>query len=360
MRLLIDIGHPAHVHLFKNLAHTMMNKGHRVHFILREKECEIALLEHEGFEYTNSGKHYHSTTGKIWGLLKFTFLTIRTSFKFKPDIFLSHGSMYAAWAAFFFRKPNISLEDTGNREQVRLYLPFTKVVLTSTSFPLIYGKKQVQYEGFHELAYLKSNYFTPDKTIIHELGLAENERYFILRFVSWSASHDIGHNGISPGNKVRLIAELSKYGKVFITSEKQLSRELEQFRIQIAPEKILDAIAFSSLLYGESATMASEAAMMGVPSIYLDNTGRYYTTELEKKYGLVFNFSESEEDQKKSIDKAVELIKSNNLTPEWAKRREKMLKDKIDVTAFLVWFIENWPESFSIMKKNPDYQYNFK
>jgi len=37
-----------------------------------------------------------------------------------------------------------------------------------------------------------------------------------------------------------------------------------------------------------------------------------------------------------------------------------MLKDKIDVTAFLVWFIENWPESFNIMKENPDYQYRFK
>lgn len=35
-----------------------------------------------------------------------------------------------------------------------------------------------------------------------------------------------------------------------------------------------------------------------------------------------------------------------------------MLADKIDVTAFLVWFIENWPESFKIMKENPDYQFD--
>ena len=106
--------------------------------------------------------------------------------------------------------------------------------------------------------------------------------------------------------------------------------------------------------------MASEAAMMGIPSVYLDNTGRYYTTELEKKYGLIFNYSESEEDQEKSIAKAVELIKTNDLQLERAKRRERMLKEKIDVTAFLVWFIENWPESFHIIKENPDYQYNFK
>ena len=37
-----------------------------------------------------------------------------------------------------------------------------------------------------------------------------------------------------------------------------------------------------------------------------------------------------------------------------------MLKDKIDVTAFMVWFIENFPESHKIMKKNPNYDERFK
>ena len=36
-----------------------------------------------------------------------------------------------------------------------------------------------------------------------------------------------------------------------------------------------------------------------------------------------------------------------------------MLKEKIDVTAFMVWFIENYPESAKIMKENPDYQLRF-
>jgi hypothetical protein len=36
-----------------------------------------------------------------------------------------------------------------------------------------------------------------------------------------------------------------------------------------------------------------------------------------------------------------------------------MLSEKIDVTAFLVWFVQHWPESFSIMKQNPDYQNRF-
>jgi hypothetical protein len=49
-----------------------------------------------------------------------------------------------------------------------------------------------------------------------------------------------------------------------------------------------------------------------------------------------------------------------NLKEEWQKRSEKMLSEKIDVTAFMVWFIENYPESVKVMKENPEYQYRFK
>lgn len=49
-----------------------------------------------------------------------------------------------------------------------------------------------------------------------------------------------------------------------------------------------------------------------------------------------------------------------NLKEEWQRRRQKMLSEKIDVTAFMVWFIENYPDSVKVMKENPDYQYNFK
>ena len=37
-----------------------------------------------------------------------------------------------------------------------------------------------------------------------------------------------------------------------------------------------------------------------------------------------------------------------------------MLKEKIDVTDFMIWFIENYPKSVQTMKVNPDYQYKFR
>jgi len=362
MRVLIDIGHPAHVHLFTHFALEMQSKGHKVLFTCRDKEFEIELLKSYQFTYKSFGKKYKSIIGKLWGLVKFDWMEWKTALAFKPDVFISHGSMYAAHAAFLRGKPHISLEDTFNFEQIRLYLPFTKVVLTGNYEHPFHSNKVIQYAGYHELAYLHPHRFTPDITVLQELGVLLEEKYVIVRFVSWNASHDIGHKGISFENKLKAIKAFSNYAKVFISSESELPKELKPYQYPLNPITMHHAMAYASLIFGESATMASEAAMLGVPSIYLDNTGRFYTDDLENNYDLCFNYTESLQDQEKAIVKGIELLQRDktDLQLEWHQKRKKMLKDKIDVTAFLVWFVENYPQSKEIMKENPYYQYNFK
>lgn len=360
MRILIDIGHPAHVHLFRNFAFETISNGHKVLFTCREKEFEIELLSHFNFTYKSFGKKYKSSFGKILGMFEFDYKEFKVALKFKPDVFLSHGSIYAAHAAYLMRKPHISLEDTYNFEQIRLYKPFTKHILTADyNHPLI-SKKVVKYAGYHELAYLHPKRFTPDISVLKELGISIDEKYVIIRFVSWNASHDIGHVGISYENKLKAIEKFSKYAKVFISSEGPLPKEFEEHRIPTKPHRIHDALAFASMIFGESSTMAEEAAMLGVPAIYLFNNSTIYTTHLEKEYGLIHNYSEQKDVQEIAIEKGLELLQNNNIKEIWREKKEKMLEKKIDVTSFLVWFVENYPESVKIMKENPDYQYNFK
>jgi len=360
MNILIDIGHPAHVHLFKQFAWEMQKRGHSILFTCRDKEFEIQLLKKYGFQFVNFGKKYKSTLGKLLGMFIFDIKEIITSVKFKPDIFISHGSIYAAHAAFILRKPHISMEDTYNFEQINLYLPFTKHVLTADYEHPLKTNKLIKYAGYHELAYLHPNRFAPDISVLQELGVKENEKYVIIRFVSLNASHDIGHKGISFENKLSAIQEFEKYAKIFISSEGKLPLEFEKYRIKLRPERMHDALAFAIFIFGESSTMSEEAAMLGVPSIYLFNNNSYYTNHLQQDYQIMFNYSESEEAQLDAIQKGIELLKSNDLNNIWHIKRKKMLEQKIDVTAFMVWFIENYPESAKIMKENPEYQYNFK
>lgn len=331
MNILIDIGHPAHVHLFRCFAHEMQEKGHKVLFTCRDKEFELALLRAEVFDFICFGKKYKSTLGKIWGLLKFDWKEWHVCREFHPDVLLSHGSMYAAHAAWLIGKPHISFEDTYNFEQIRLYEPFTRLILTGDYEHPFISKKELHYAGYHELAYLHPKRFTPDSSILDDLGVKAGEKYVLLRFVSWNATHDKGHKGMSFENKLKAVREFSRYAKVFISSEKALPEELEQYRLPTPPEKVHSVMAYASMIFGESATMASEGVVLGVPGVYMDDTGRYYTAEQEKKYSLCFNFSESEEDQQKAIAKGLEIL----TTGVDLSGHDRLMNDKIDVTAWL-------------------------
>ena len=88
--------------------------------------------------------------------------------------------------------------------------------------------------------------------------------------------------------------------------------------------------------------MSEEAAMLGVPSIYMFNSGTIYTKHLEREFGLMFNLSESDEDQLLAIEKGVELLQTPHLKEIWEERRQRMLANKIDVTAFYVEFVEKF------------------
>jgi predicted glycosyltransferase len=361
MKIICDIGHPAHVHLFKNALWEFKRKGHQYLITTRDKDVTLQLLKAYNMPYVSLGRHYNRISGKLYGMLKFDSMLFTLAKQFKPDMFISHGSIYAAHVSTLIGKPHISMEDTENSyEQIRLYRPFTKAILTSKCFQRHLGRRQFWYDGYHELAYLHPNYFKPDRSVLDILGVKQGERYVILRFVSWEASHDITHKGISLDNKIIAAREFSKYARVFITSEAELPDVLREYQIKIPPERMHDTLYYAILLYGESATMASECAVCGTPAIFLDNDGRGYTDEEEKKYGLVYNFTESLFDQEKSIKKGIDLLKQRNLKQKFVEKQKELLNDKIDVTTFLVWFVENYPKSPKIMKKNPDYQLRFK
>lgn len=360
MKVIIDIGHPAHVHLFRNYAKLLIEGGHEVLFCVRKKECNIELLEHFGLPYKCLTKNSHTLWGKIYGYFLYEITLLILAIKFRPDVFIGHSAFYSAHIAFILRKKHISLEDTGNMEQVRLYMPFTDVVLTSSSFKQNLGSKQIFYEGYHELAYLHPNQFIPTNAVLKSLSLKANQDFAIVRFVAKKASHDIGDSGISLDLKRVIVETLSQHLKVFISSEEELPNDLECYRLKIKPWEMHDLMLFSSLYFGDSATMASESAILGVPAIYLDDKGRFYTDEEEKKYGLVFNFKLSENEIYKALDQAIKLIKDSHLKVNMMEKKQKLISDHIDVTAFLVWFTLEFPQSRSILKTNPGYQLRFK
>jgi hypothetical protein len=209
-----------------------------------------------------------------------------------------------------------------------------------------------------ELASLHPNRFTPNPTVLTELGLTEGDPFIIIRFVSWQASHDVGQHGIR--DKVRLVKALEPYGRVLITSEGALPEELQPYQIRVSPEKLHDLLYYATLYVGEGATTASECAVLGTHAIYVNTLGLGYITEEDERYHLVSDFSGRVCTDETVLDEIRKLLGNKNLKQEGKRKRELLLLERCDVTAFMVWFIDHYPESIDLMKNNPEIQQQFE
>jgi hypothetical protein len=118
-------------------------------------------------------------------------------------------------------------------------------------------------------------------------------------------------------------------------------------------------LAQALLLLSDSQSMSVEAAMLGVPSLrYSDFAGRISVLEeLEHTYGLTIGLKTGQETQ--LITQLTELLKQAAGRTVFQERRERMLQDKVNVTDFLVWFLEEYPYSAKRMRTDPDYQLRF-
>jgi len=147
------------------------------------------------------------------------------------------------------------------------------------------------------------------------------------------------------------VEELGKHARVLITSESALPQEFEKYRITASPEKMLNLLFYAAMYIGEGAPMASECAVLGTPAIYVNTLSLGYLEEQEECYGLVYNYTNPKLTQEQITEKALELLKMDNLKEEWRTRTKRLLKEKIDVTEFMIDIIENYPESFQRYKE---------
>ena len=337
MKIFIDIGHPAHVHYFKNFIKIMTKKGHTFLITARDKEVTHTLLKSYDIDYESRGKGSKGIFGKVLYSFKAVYIIRKLAKSFKPDFFLSFSSPYAAIALKLYGRPHIAFDDTEHARLGHLsYRPFTDIILSPRCYKGKLHPKQILFESYMELSYLHPNIFTPNPEIFKEMNINESDTFIIVRFVSWDASHDIGYSGFDLQSKIDLVNELTKYGKVFISSEAKLPDELAKFELDIRPHMMHDALNYASLFIGEGATMASEACMLGTPSIYTNNLKVGTIEEQKKKYNLVYETMECDQILKIS-DK---ILKNKNLH-ELKLGYKKMIGDKINLTEFLVSFVES-------------------
>lgn len=356
MKIIIYIGHPAQYHFFKNIVKEL-RLHHEIRVLIKSKDMLESLLISEGLEYVNilpEGRK-SSKMGFISGLLKREIRVYRECIRFKPDLMMGSDPSIAHIGKLLNVPVLTVLEDDAHviPDLAKITFPFTSHIVAPDSCDCgKWNKKKIPYAGYMKLAYLHPNRFT----MSHE----ERSSIALIRLSGLDAFHDGGIKGFDEALLKEIIPILNKIYEVKISSEKPIDAYFDPYLLHIEPDEIHSVLSRTSMLISDSQSMTMEAAMLGVPSIrYNDFVGRIgVLEELEKKYRLTYGVLPG---NKYKLFKSIqELMEIADLREEFQKRRFIMLEDKIDVTAFMVWLVDHYPESTSIIKDNPNIQLDFR
>lgn len=345
MKILFHLGHPAHFHLFKNVIARLKHNGHSAIIAIKKKDVLENLLISSGFDYVNilpDGRKDDKLSIAI-GQLKQDFQILRLCLKEKPDVLVG-TSVAISHAGKLLGIPSVNVNED-DAEVVPLYAKLaypwaTKIIAPNVCSVGKWSAKKVGYEGYHELAYLRPDNFTPDREVAARY-LTFEKPVTLIRFAKLGAHHDTGISGITDDLALQIIDMLIDRSDVIITSERKLSSGLESYRKGIDPKDMHHVMAHARFYIGDSQTMAAEAGVLGVPFIrFNDFVGRIgYLDELENKYGLGVGIKTV--NQVQLLDSVAQIDFSEDAFEKHRSKKDQMLSEKIDLADYLYNYLVN-------------------
>ena len=336
MKAMICFTHPAWVHQFHHIIWRMRERGDELMCFVAEKDGNSLLLEKYGIPYIRCAKSTgKNPVEKAYLFLKLTAQFTLAALRFKPDIMIGRAAPMLSVASWICRKPHIVYEDTEvSKFSLRFCKRLTTKIITPRTFLTDLGKCQERLDTYKELFYLHPSVFTPDKQKLRDVGFNPDEPYILVRFVAWNASHDIGRRGLDDAGKVELVEKLSKYGRVYVSSEGHVPEALKPLLLKTPYELIHHVLAFARLVYSEGATMASEAVVLGTHALYVNTIVSGSTKEQAERFQLLYNFNVGEDRYEKATAKAIELLENPDLVELGHEKQQKLLSEKVDINQY--------------------------
>jgi len=331
MRVVVTIQHAGHVHFFKHAIAALEADGHDVFVFARENAMSTALLDRCGIEYELLAGESDSLVSLARAQCVYEARLLGRAREIQPDVMTAVGGVAVSHVASLVGARSVVFYDTEHASIIRnLSFPFADVICTPACFEADLGDNHHRYPGYHELAYLHPDRFTPDPDVREAVGVAPDDRFVVLRLGDWGASHDVGEGGFDDHRSV--VERLEAAGAtVRITAEGDLDDYLREYELSVQPERLHDLLAASDLYVGEGATTAAECAVLGTPAVYVNSLPLGYLTELEEAYGLVHAFTDDDR-HVRAVNRATAILQEDGDGETWRRRRERLLADKCDVT----------------------------
>ena len=357
-RVLIDINHPAHVHLFRHLIRELSSNGYEVIVTAKNVESITTLLKLYRIEYIDTGRKKDSMAWKylyeFFHLIKVLGIVIRrrVDYGIGVSMVLPIVSRLTPMKAFALDDDDLAATPIFGK-----FTSYADVILTPNALAHeTRGLRHLCHPSYHELAYLHPDRFVPDLSVLTDIGLTPDEPFFVLRFNAFKAHHDAGARGLSTGQKLEIIEFLKPFGKIFITTEREIEPALKPYQLPVSPEKIHTLLYYATLFVGDSQTMTTEAALLGTPAVKLNSfAGRLsIPNELEHTYQLCYAYVP--QDFEAMMERVKVLVMNDDIKSVWRSRKEAMLRDKVDLTSFLAELILQYPQSVATVRSDVAYR----
>ena len=353
MKILFFFVHPAKFHVFRHTIDRLMEEGHHVDVAIISKDVLPQLVEKTNWNCVNifpEGRR-GKTNSRIRifssALINFFKTVYRlhkyvSSRKIKYDLFVTDdclsvvGKMLGV-PVLFFLDNDVAMV----KECYPLFWCSNKIFAPQSTDLGPFKNKKVSFNGCKELCYLHPDYFSPDITIPQKYNLLPKQ-YVLIRTVTLSATHDAGKKGISDSNLEELIKVIKKNGyQPVISSERSLCSKYEEYRFTGSAEEFIHILAGAAMCFGDSQTVNSEAIILGVPAICVNDVWNVIGVVKEQREIWELAYCYLTKDYTLAIEKANELLSQQAAREKWTEKYKRVIGQLDDVNHLLFETIKN-------------------
>ena len=342
MKLIFDIGHPAHFHLFKNAFLYFEAEGHSCLFTVRSKDTIIQLLKNYNFPYVIVSKPRTGFLGLFIELIEHNFNVLVVSLKFKPDFIVGTSVSASHICPLIGCKSIIFNED--DYDYVKLFTYITYPTADYIVIPDVlrdpYSYKQIRHNSLHELSYLHPDNFSFNSKHLVNLNIKRNYPFILFRIVSLKAHHDIGHKGLSLDLLRKIIKLFKSKVSILMSFENDCPPEFSEYNFSAPPHHMHSILQRADLFISDSQTMSTEAVILGTPAIRVNTFKNLCSiiNQIEIDYELIFSFRPNEELSILII--LTKLLEDIQFKKDWNYRHKQFLSSKDDFNKTIIKIIE--------------------
>jgi predicted glycosyltransferase len=280
MRVWYDACTGKHMRYGSALAKRLRSRGHEVVLTTREHPDTLGVADAVGEETIVVGKYAPASLFSRLEASASRMIGFSKLFRDRlPDMAVAHQSVELCRTAFGLDVPITLTADTPHAVAVnKLTIPLANTLVISGAIPLHFFRRYgashiVQFDGVDEVAWIRG--VKPMK------GFDFKRPLIVVRQMETQAAYALGKEDVT----LKLAKKLSKLGSVLFFSRYAKSQRKGLITVKGFVDSA-SAAAHADLVVSIGGTISREAALQGVPSIAVSETGRTYVNRFLARKGF--------------------------------------------------------------------------